>query len=75
MRLECGLQRLRGILLGRYDQLYQAELNEDSSNTLVDSFLERRAPMLLRIAKVLTLADRQWMIEERHIEASLAWIR
>lgn len=31
--------------------------------------------MLLRIAMVLALADRQWTIEERHIEASLAWIR
>lgn len=59
----------------RYAGLYQAELNEDSGNTLVDSVLERRAPMLLRIAMVLTLTDRQWMLEERHIEASLAWIK
>lgn len=58
-----------------YAGLYQAELNEDSGNTLVDSVLERRAPMLLRIAMLITLTDRQWMIEERQIEASLTWIR
>ncbi|MDR7270659.1 putative DNA primase/helicase [Pelomonas saccharophila] len=59
----------------RYAQLYQAELNQDLGNTLVDSLLERRAPMLLRLAMVFALTDRQWSIEEKHIEAAMAWTR
>ncbi len=52
----------------RYAQLYQAELNQDFGSALVDSVLERRAPMLLRLAMVFALTDRQWLIEARHIE-------
>ena len=59
----------------RYAELYQTELNQDLGNTLVDSVLERRAPMLLRLAMVLALADLQWQIEVKHVEAAMAWIR
>jgi putative DNA primase/helicase len=59
----------------RYAQLYLGELNQDFGGTLVDSLLERRAPMLLRLAMVFALSERQWRVEERHVEAALAWIR
>lgn len=59
----------------RYAQLYQSELNQDFDSTLVDSLLERRAPMLLRLAMVFALTERQWLVEERHVEAALAWIQ
>lgn len=58
----------------RYAQLYQAELNQDFGSALIDSVLERRAPMLLRLAMVFALTDRQWLIEARHIEAAMAWV-
>jgi putative DNA primase/helicase len=59
----------------RYAQLYQTELNQELGNTLVDSVLERRAPMLLRLAMILALADLQWQIEVKHVDAAMAWIR
>ena len=59
----------------RYAQLYQAELNQELGSTLVDSLLERRAPMLLRLAMVFALTDRQWLIKDEHIEAAKAWVR
>jgi len=59
----------------RYAELYQTELNQDLGNTLVDNVLERRAPMLLRLAMILALADLQWQIEVQHVEAAMAWIR
>jgi putative DNA primase/helicase len=58
-----------------YAQLYQAELNQDFGSALIDSLLERRAPMLLRLAMVFALTDRRWSIEARHVEAAMAWIR
>jgi hypothetical protein len=59
----------------RYAQLYRSELNQAAGNALVDSLLERRAPMLLRLAMVFALADRQWLIAEQHIDAAAAWVR
>ena len=59
----------------RYASLYQRELNEDLGSTLIDSLLERRAPMLLRLAMVFALTDRTWQIEEEHIDAAMAWVR
>lgn len=59
----------------RYAQLYESELNQDFGSTLVDSLMERRAPMLLRLAMVFALADRQWLIEEAHVAAAMAWVK
>ena len=42
---------------------------------LVTSLLERRAPVLLRIAMVFTLTDKVTLIEERHVKAAAAWVR
>lgn len=59
----------------RYAQLYRSEINQPAGNALVDSLLERRAPMLLRLAMVFALSDRQWLIEEPHVDAAAAWVR
>lgn len=37
--------------------------------------LERRAPMLLRLAMLFALTDLQLRIEIAHIEAAMAWMR
>ncbi len=59
----------------RYAELYGGELNQDQGSSLVDSVLERRAPMLLRLAMLLALTDLQWEIEVKHVDAAMAWIR
>ena len=56
-------------------RLYRGELNEDLSDGVVGALLERRAPMLLRLAMLMALADLQTRIEVQHIEAAMAWIR
>lgn len=58
----------------RYSQLYRGELNDDSGSNLVGALLERRAPMLLRVAMLFALTDLQLRIDVRHIEAAMAWI-
>jgi putative DNA primase/helicase len=59
----------------RYGQLYRAELNEECGSPLLAALLERRAPMLLRMAMLFALTDCQLRIDVRHIEAAAAWIR
>ncbi len=59
----------------RYAQLYLAELNEDLGDGLVGAVLERRAPMLLRLATLMALTDLQTRIDVRHIDAAMAWVR
>lgn len=57
----------------RYAQLYQSELNEDLGSELISSMLERRAPMLLRLAMLFALTDLETKIDAQHIEAAMAW--
>lgn len=59
----------------RYNQLYRSELNEDTGHNVLGALLERRAPMLLRLAMLFALTDEQLRIDVHHIEASIAWIR
>lgn len=59
----------------RYSQLYRGELNVDFGDGGVGALLERRAPMLLRMAMLLALTDLQTRIDAKHIEAAVAWIR
>ena len=59
----------------RYAQLYRSELNEDVGDATVGALLERRAPMLLRLAMLLALTDLQTRIDVPHIDAAMAWIR
>ena len=58
----------------RYAQLYRGELNDDLGDGTVGALLER-APMLLRLAMLVALADLQTRIDVPHIDAAMAWIR
>ena len=59
----------------RYAQLYRGELNDDLGDGTVGALLERRAPMLLRLAMLMALADLQTRIDVPHIDAAMVWIR
>jgi putative DNA primase/helicase len=59
----------------RYGQLYRAELNEECGSSVLVALLERRAPMLLRLAMLFALTDSQLRIDVQHIEAAAAWTR
>jgi len=59
----------------RYAQLYRGELNDDLGDGIIGGLLERRAPMLLRLAMLMALADLQTRIDVQHIDAAMAWIR
>lgn len=58
-----------------YAQLYRGELNDDFGDGAVGALLERRAPMLLRLAMLMALTDLQTRIDAQHIDAATAWIR
>ncbi|AOX99905.1 hypothetical protein [Jeongeupia sp. USM3] len=58
-----------------YSQLYRSELNSDLGDSMVGALLERRAPMLLRLAMLMALTDLQIRIDAQHIDAAMAWIR
>lgn len=68
-----GLE-LTGDARTRYADIYQTELSRDFGSAMVESLLERRAPMLLRLAMLFALTDLSSLIEVRHIEAAMAWI-
>ena len=59
----------------RYEVLYLGELNDDSAGERITALLERRAPMLLRIAMILALSDTTATVGVQHINAALAWVR
>lgn len=59
----------------RYAQLYRDELNSDFGDGDISALLERRAPMLLRLAMLMALTDLCTQIDIQHIEAAMAWIR
>ena len=58
-----------------YTDLYLGELNRQDFGPLVTGLLERRAPVLLRIAMIFALTDQTTAIEPKHIEAALGWVR
>jgi len=60
---------------GLYSELYRGELMDDGAGERITPLLERRAPMLLRIAMTLALCDLQAIIQEKHIQAAMGWIR
>jgi hypothetical protein len=59
----------------RYEALYAGELNDQSAGELVNALLERRAPMLLRLAMLFALTDKTLQVDVRHVDAAIAWIR
>lgn len=58
-----------------YAQLYRGELHEDLGSELVSAMLERRAPMLLRMAMLFALTDLQLRVDVHHLDAAMAWMR
>ncbi len=58
-----------------YARLYRGELIDDSGGERVTALLERRAPMLLRLAMLFALCDLQTQIDLHHIQAAMGWIR
>jgi hypothetical protein len=58
-----------------YEKLYRGELNDNSAGERITALLERRAPMLLRMAMLFALCDLQGTVDVQHINAALAWIR
>lgn len=58
-----------------FTQLYRSELNDQSAGERITALLERRAPVLRRLAMLFALCDLEWQVDLRHIEAAMAWIR
>lgn len=58
-----------------YEEMYYGELNRYGFGPRIDGLLERRAPVLLRVAMILALTDLSLVIEPRHLDAALAWVR
>ncbi|MBA3034162.1 MAG: DUF3987 domain-containing protein [Gammaproteobacteria bacterium] len=56
-----------------YARLYRGELSAVADGEKVTALLERRAPMLLRLAMLFALTDLVMVIEVHHIHAALAW--
>jgi hypothetical protein len=57
-----------------YARLYYEELNDTSGGERITALLERRAPMLLRLAMLFALSDLQMRVDVHHVEAAMAWI-
>ena len=57
-----------------YGQMYRNVLAQDFGSERISAILERRAPMLLRLAMVFALCDMSTKIEIAHLDAALAWI-
>ena len=58
-----------------YVKLYRGELNDSSAGERITALIERRAPMLLRLAMLFALCEMKSEVDEHHIKAALAWIR
>ncbi len=70
MRVELSPQARK-----RYEKLYRGELNDNSAGERITALIERRAPMLLRLAMLFALCDLTTTVQVHHIDAALAWIR
>ena len=55
----------------RYAQLYRGELHDGIDDGAIGALLERRAPMLLRLAMLMALTDLQTRIDVPHIDAAM----
>jgi hypothetical protein len=58
-----------------YARLYKGELRDRSSGEHISGLLDRRAPVLLRLAMLFALTDQTNVITLDHINAAMAWIR
>jgi len=59
----------------RYATLYYGELNDRSSGERIAGLLDRRAPVLIRLAMIFALTDKSTVIEVHHLNAAMAWVR
>ena len=57
-----------------YKKLYRGDLNKGTGSVKLDGILERRAPMLLRLAMLFALSDMSLTIDAHHIDAAWAWV-
>lgn len=58
-----------------YGRLYRKELTSVQDGDRVMAVLERRAPMVLRLAMLFALTDKVLEIEVKHLNAAMAWSR
>jgi len=58
-----------------YAELYTTELNDQSGGELVTALLERRAPVLRRLAMLFALCDHKTEVDVQHVKAAQAWTR
>jgi len=58
-----------------YAGLYRGELRDRTAGERIAGLLDRRAPMLLRLAMIFALTDHTLTIEVQHINAAMAWMR
>jgi hypothetical protein len=72
---DCMQMELSPQAANDYSALYLGELNRHDFGPLVTGLLERRPPMLKRIAMIFALTDKTTVIERKHIAAAFAWIR
>ncbi|MDM0077469.1 DUF3987 domain-containing protein [Variovorax sp. J2P1-59] len=59
----------------RYEKLYLGELNDQGAGEVVNALVERRAPMLLRLAMLFAIFDKSEKVDVPQVEAGLAWVR
>ena len=58
-----------------YALLYRGELRDRSAGEHITGLLDRRAPVLLRMAMLFALTDQTSVIAVAHINAAMAWVR
>lgn len=58
-----------------YAHLYKGELRDRSAGEHITGLLDRRAPVLLRLAMLFALTDQTNFIAVDHINAAMAWVR
>lgn len=58
-----------------YDHLYRGELRDRSAGEHITGLLDRRAPVLLRLAMLFALTDQSTVITPPHLNAAMAWVR
>lgn len=58
-----------------YARLYEGELRDRSAGEHITGLLDRRAPVLLRLAMLFALTDQTSVIAVTHINAAMAWVR
>ena len=58
-----------------YARLYKGELRDRSAGEHIAGLLDRRAPVLLRLAMLFALTDQTNIMNVGHLNAAMAWVR